>query len=211
MLAGVAISAVAGRWKEARVAAGRAAGSAEGAPSAAPSGSYAKGLTLCILSGFFNPMLNFAITFSEPIKDAAKAVHASDGAASDAVWVITLLGGFVSNAVYCSLLLTRNRTWRSYRATGTRSHWFFAILMGAWWTLSLPIYGRALPLLGELQNSVGWAITMGCCIVASNIWGILSGEWRDGKGRPLNTMYAALAVILAAIIVIGYGNSLSTK
>ena len=51
---------------------------------------------------------------------------------------------------------------------------------------------------------------MGCCIAASNIWGIVTGEWSEARGRPLRTMYAGLAVILLAIAVIGYGNSLAT-
>jgi hypothetical protein len=50
---------------------------------------------------------------------------------------------------------------------------------------------------------------MGCCIAASNVWGIVTGEWREGRGKPLNTMYAGLAVILLAIAVIGYGNALT--
>jgi L-rhamnose-H+ transport protein len=196
MLAGVAVSAWAGSLKETRAAAAR-------------TGSFAKGLTLCILSGLFNPMLNFASTFSDRIKDAAKACEVSSGGAADAVWAVTLLGGFLSNAVYCGLLLTRNQTWGRYRAAGTGLNGVLAVVMGVTWVGSVAIYGRAVPLLGELGNSAGWAITMGCCIAMSNVWGIASGEWRDAPGKPFRTMIAGLAVILLAIAVIGYGNSLS--
>jgi len=119
------------------------------------------------------------------------------------------LGGFVSNLAYCSILLTRNRTWSGYCKAGTSSHWFLAALMGVSWVLSVTIYGRAAVLMGALGASAGWAITMGCCIAASNVWGILSGEWREGTGKPLRTMYVGLCVILLAIVVIGYGNSLA--
>jgi L-rhamnose-H+ transport protein len=105
--------------------------------------------------------------------------------------------------------LTRNRTWRRYRAPGTGLHWVLAVIMGVTWVFSVTIYGRAVPLLGSLGNSAGWAITMGCCIAISNVWGIASGEWRDAPGKPLKTMIAGLAVILLAIAVIGYGNSLN--
>ncbi|HSW46078.1 MAG TPA: L-rhamnose/proton symporter RhaT, partial [Phycisphaerae bacterium] len=116
MLLGVAISALAGRQKE-RQAQAAAAG-------VTPKGSFVKGLTLCILSGIFNPMINFAYTFSDRIREAADAHGASAGGQSDAVWTITLLGGFATNLVYCSILLYRNRTWSGYRLAGTGSYWF---------------------------------------------------------------------------------------
>ena len=72
----------------------------------------------------------------DTIARAAKDAHASEGGASDAVLAVTLLGGFVTNLVYCSILLTRNRTWSGYRLPGTASHWFLAALMGVTWVMS---------------------------------------------------------------------------
>jgi len=213
MIVGVIISAVAGSRKEKQIksAAGQDQPESNGAAPAASTGLFVKGLTLCILSGIFNPMLNFALNYGEGIKKAAAAGGASAGGASDAVWAITLLGGFATNLVYCSILLSKNATWSGYRKPGTGSYWFLAALMGVTWVLSITIYGRAVPMMGALGNSAGWAITMGCCIAVSNVWGILTGEWHHGKGKPLNTMYAGLAVILLAIAVIGYGNSLASQ
>jgi len=211
MIVGVIISAVAGSRKETQLKTRIAGGlSSNAAPAGGTSaGVFIKGLVLAMMSGIFNPMLNFALSFGGGIKKAALAAGASDGGASDAIWALTLLGGFVSTLVYCTLLLTRNKTWPDYGKVGTGSHWFLAVIMGVSWVLSVTIYGRAVPMMGALGGSAGWAITMGCCITASNVWGIITGEWREGKGRPLNTMYAGLAVILAAIAIIGYGNSLS--
>ncbi len=208
MLGGVIVSAIAGRRKEAQIQAAEATAPQQ---TAAPSaGQFVKGLTLCILSGIFNPMINFAIDFGDTIARAAKDAHASEGGASDAVLAVTLLGGFVTNLVYCSILLTRNRTWSGYRLPGTASHWFLAALMGVTWVMSILVYGRAAGMMGSLGTSAGWAITMGCCIAVSNAWGIVTGEWKAARGRPLRTMYVGLLIILAAIAVIGYGNYLNT-
>jgi L-rhamnose-H+ transport protein len=206
MLAGVIISAVAGSRKEAQA---RQTAALHDVATPLPAGSFAKGLTLCILSGLFNPMINFAFNFGHGIRQAALAANAGDGGASDAIWAVTLLGGFVTNLVYCSVLLTRNHTWAGYHKPGTASHWLLAVLMGVTWVLSVTIYGRAAGMMGKMGGSAGWAITMGCCITMSNLWGILTGEWREAGGSPLRTMYLGLAVILLAIIVIAYGNSLS--
>lgn len=212
MVAGVIISALAGSRKEAQIkramcATAVSAVGSEVSVSAPPAGAFIKGLALCVLSGIFNPMINFAHAYADPLKEAARSLGTSQGGASDAIWAVALLGGFVTNAVYCSVLLTRNRTWAGYRRPGTANHWFLAVLMGVTWVLSITLFGRAAAMMGALGNSAGWAITMGCCIAASNVWGIVTGEWREGRGKPLNTMYAGLAVILVAIAVIGYGNS----
>ena len=211
MIVGVCISALAGSRKDKQIRSAAGQDRAEPAPARGETsaGPFVKGLLLCVLSGIFNPMINFAFNFAERIKEEATAAGASDGGASDAIWAFTLLGGFAT-IVYCSILLTRNGTWPGYRREGTAGHWFLAALMGVTWLLSVTIYGRAATMMGELGGSAGWAITMGCCIAASNVWGIVTGEWRAGRGKPLNTMYAGLAVILVAIAVIGFGNALAS-
>ncbi len=211
MIIGVIICAVAGSRKEAQII--MATGPSQPSEPSVPGVSaraFARGLTLCILSGIFNPMINFANAYADPLKDAAKSLGTSAGGASDAIWAIALLGGFVTNALYCSILLTRNKTWSGYRASKTAGHWLYAMLMGVIWVSSITLFGRAASQMGSLGNSAGWAITMGCCIAASNAWGIITGEWREGKGTPLRTMYLGLSAILLAIAVIGYGNSLAS-
>jgi L-rhamnose-H+ transport protein len=211
MVAGVIVCAVAGNLKESQIRLTSGQGSTLASQAIAiPRRMFLKGLTLCILSGIFNPMINFANVCAEPLKNAAGALGASEGGASDARWAVALLGGFATNLVYCSTLLTRNRTWSHYRLPETISYWFLAGLMGVTWVLSIILFGRAAAAMGTMGNSAGWAITMGCCIAVSNMWGIISGEWRDGRGKPLQTMYAGLALILVAIAVIGYGNSLTS-
>jgi L-rhamnose-H+ transport protein len=45
--------------------------------------------------------------------------------------------------------------------------------------------------------------------VFSTLWGILCGEWRAGHGRPMRTLAAGLALLLLAMILLAYGNSLA--
>jgi L-rhamnose-H+ transport protein len=172
------------------------------------SGLFIKGMVLCVLSGIFNPMINFAFVFGGRIITSAVDGGASQASAADALWAVALLGGLVTNIVYCSTLLTRNKTWPNYLKEKTISHWPLAIIMGVVWVLSVTVYGRAAFFMGALGNSAGWAIYLGFCIFISNFWGIITGEWKQGKGKPLNIMYAGLAMLIAAVIIIGWGNSL---
>lgn len=58
-------------------------------------------------------------------------------------------------------------------------------------------------MMGDFGESVGWAVFYCTIILFSNLWGILSGEWR-GKGRALRWMWAALAVLSAAFVLLSY-------
>ena len=79
--------------------------------------------------------------------------------------------------------------------------------MGWLWFSSVAIYGRAAGLMGAMGGSGGWAVFIGMCVLTSNLWGIATGEWKDGRGIPLRTMCFGLGVMPAAIALIGCGNS----
>jgi L-rhamnose-H+ transport protein len=183
-------------------------------PSTSPAGTASKGsnrlikgLLIVVLAGFFDPFLNFAFTFGDRIKLEALASGAGQGAESDAIWALALLGSFVVNVLFCTYELTRNKTWRRFREPGTSRYWLLACLMAVIWMASITMYGRGATAMGPLGGSVGWALFLCSIIIFSTLWGVVSGEWKGG-GRPLVTMYAGLAVLMVAIVILGYGVSL---
>lgn len=198
MAVGIVLCAVAGRQKEKQMQQ-----TAEG--PASTTGRMMLGLLLAALGGIFSSMLNFAFNFSGSITKAAVSVGASAASASDPVWAVTLLGGLTTNVLYCSFLLTRNRTWADYKKAGTASHWVLAALMGAIWMPSIALYGRAAVMMGELGSSAGWGLYMGMVILVSTLWGFAAGEWRGIRGKPIGLIAIGVVCLLIAIVFIGYG------
>ena len=200
MVVGVAICAAAGHRKDRQ--------QQQQASSDRPAGRMILGLILAALGGTFSSMLNLAFNFSENIKNVCQQAAVSESNAADPVWALTLLGGLATNVVYCSILLTRNRTWNDYTKPRTVSHWFLAALMAAIWMPSIALYGRAAVMMGNLGDSAGWGLYMGMVIVVSNVWGFLTGEWRGVRGWPVGLMFIGMALLLIAITLIGYGAAL---
>ncbi|NUQ62789.1 MAG: hypothetical protein HUU20_09885 [Pirellulales bacterium] len=208
IIAGVSVCAVAGVQRD-RQSTPATSGAAPGLPPGkGPEYRLVLALAVVIAAGLLDPTLNFAFHFGAPIEAAATAQGASPLAAADALWVWPLLGSFLVNAVYCSVLLTRNGTWSRFREPGSISHWGLALGMGMIWMASISLYGRGAAMMGEFGKSVGWAVFYCAIILSSGIWGILCGEWRGAKARPLRTMFVGLALLLAAMIILGYGNHL---
>jgi L-rhamnose-H+ transport protein len=202
MIAGLATCAAAGHYKDRQLQ--------QGAPEARSARRMMLGLTLAILGGTFSSMLNLSYNFSESIKAVAMAEGATQYSAADPVWALTLLGGLLTNVIYCSVLLKRNKTFSDYSKPRTLSHWFLAALMAAIWMPSIALYGRAAVLMGDLGSSAGWGLYMGIVIVVSNVWGFVTGEWRGAHGKPVRLMVAGMVILLLAIALIGYGATLKS-
>ena len=205
VLVGVIYCGVAGVLRERSESAGQQTGSFVGGRA-----TFVFGLTVVILSGITDPCLNFAFSFGDAIKSASlETGQVSPGAESDAIWALALSGALVVNALYCILLLSRNGTWKLYRIPGTAHYWILATIMGIVWTLSITLYGRGATRMGPLGDSAGWAIFYCCIILFSAVWAFGTGEWKQASSRVWRSQLTGLALILAAIIALGFGNTLN--
>ena len=111
VLVGIVICAIAGRRRERETAAQKVGG---------PQSAFVVGLIICILSGVFSAMLNFAFTFGAELQRRALAVGTGTSMAANGVWALTLTTGFLANAAYCVYLLQKNRTWGDFSAPPLR-------------------------------------------------------------------------------------------
>ncbi len=166
------------------------------------------GLILCISAGLLAPMLNFSFAFGSRISTSAVAQGASLQSAVNAIWLLALFGGFISNAGYCLVLLVRNKTTGNFFAGRTLSHWGLAASMGILWTMGLFCYGWGANLLGEMKAIVGWPVFQTVTILASTAVGVASGEWKNAPSWFVRTSCTAIVILLLAIVFISAGNNL---
>lgn len=169
-------------------------------------GSFAAGLAICIFSGIFSAMMNFAFAFSQPITQTAMNLGATASGALNAVWLITLIGGFIPNLAYTAYLLSRNRTWRNYRLPGSGLFWLIGLGMAALWFVGLIFYGRGAAGMGDLGAVIGWPLFMAILILASTVTGFATGEWKGSGSQAKRWMGAGLVVLLIASALLGVAN-----
>jgi len=192
MVAGVIVSASAGRQREQK--------------QAVPAGGgYALALAMAVLCGLMAPMVNYSFAFGQDIADRAIKLGVPATRAGYAVWPVGLFGGLLPNLAYSIYLLFKNKTWGKYRgpwAVDTA----LAALMGVFWMGAMSIYGVAAVYLGALGLSVGWGLFQIFNIMSANVSGVLTGEWRTAPPRALRTLYIGLALLACATVILAAGN-----
>jgi L-rhamnose-H+ transport protein len=190
VIAGVVLCARAGALKDAA------------APSATTRRNLARGIAICVASGAASPMMNFAVEFGKPIEKAAAAAGANEANAPMAIFAVAMSAGFLINAGYCLYLLRRNRTWHKGLPEDRPRNLAYAVAMGFLWLFGFYLYGVGKTQVGELGASICWPIFMTIMVVVANIWGLLTGEWKNADRRAFRYLGAGIAIMIVASLVI---------
>jgi L-rhamnose-H+ transport protein len=167
---------------------------------------FAVGLVICILSGIFSSMMNFAFVFGDDLRKSALQFGASNAMAANPIWAITVSGGFVANCFYCVYLLNKNHTWGTFTKGNSSRYWLMGTSTGLLWFGGTVLYGMGAAALGSLGNIVGWPIFMTLDIIVGLFWGVILGEWKGASRRALAYNWSGVWVLLVAIAVISAGN-----
>ena len=167
------------------------------------------GLLLCAGSGLLSAVFNIGYASAQGLVDAGRRLGNSAFAGSNVVWLLMLTSGAVANLIFCGHLFRKNGTWAKYREQGAASLFGLAILMGLLWGGSIFVYGSAAPKLGQLGPAIGWPLSLIVGLLTANLCGMVTGEWRFSALADRMWMFAGLAVLLAAISMLGWSSTLA--
>ena len=171
------------------------------------SGNFMKGLVLVILAGFLSAGLSLAFVYSQgPVIEAARSQGAGDITANFTVWALCTLGGGLVNVLYALFLMAKNNSWKLLFAR--KDELLFGSIIGLQFICSIIFLGRGMVMLGALGASVGFAIQQSMQVIGNQLVGFLGGEWKGVEGKPRKTMYLAIVIILIAVIILAFSNSL---
>ncbi len=192
MLAGIAFCARAGMLRDA----------ARNCGESAPHRSFFAGFMVCCLSGLFSSALNFSYAFGGDALDRSRALGASQLWSTGVVTALAVSGGFISNLVYCSYLLRKNRTLRKFTGEGAGTGWVCGALMGLFWFGGQSLYAMGITWMGQLGVVIGWPLLMGMIIVTSNAAGVMTGEWIGVSAVTKRFLAFGMLIILTALGVL---------
>jgi L-rhamnose-H+ transport protein len=166
------------------------------------------GLLLCTGSGLLSAVFNIGYSSAQGVIEAARRLGNSSFAGSNVVWLLMLTSGAVANLLFCGYLFRKNQSWRKYGEQAAGSLYGLAIVMALLWGGSIFVYGSAAPKLGPLGPAIGWPLSLAVGLVAANLWGFITGEWKFSAAADRIWMLAGLALLLVAISTLGWSSTL---
>lgn len=179
---------------------------------------FGLGIILAIISGLLSACFNFGLEAGKPMAEVANTLWKNGHPTStteflfrnNVTYVVVLWGGLTTNLIYCMVLNRRNRSFHDYanRETPLLKNYFFSALAGTTWFLQFFFYGMGESKLGNGASS--WILHMSFIILIANLWGITSKEWTGVSRRTRWVLFAGVAAIIIAVLIVGYGNYLKT-
>lgn len=176
---------------------------------------FGLGLLVAIISGVLSACFNFGIESGKSMAETAnelwKAANPGQGEflyQNNVTYVVILWGGLTTNFIWCMLLNARNKTFGDYtdRKAPLLRNYIFSALAGTTWFLQFFFYGMGESRLGNGASS--WILHMAFIILVANGWGIVLKEWKGVSSKTRTTIILGILVIIAAVLLVGYGNSL---
>ena len=171
-------------------------------------GSFSGGLIMAAIAGLLSCGMGLAFVYGQgPIMHAMRSAGAAEVPATFAVWAVGLFGGALVNLVYPLFLMARNRSFGVLRRNWTEAA--LATFMGINLAVGIVLMGAGMRALGALGASVGFGIQQASQMLGSQGLGFLSGEWHGVTGRPRRQMFFAIACLIAAALIMAWGNRLA--
>ena len=200
-LIGIAICAKAGMLKEKEL-------TSEQKTESIKEFNLTKGLLVATVSGILSACFNYGIEAGKPMAEVAIQNGANSLFQNNVIFVVILWGGLTTNFIWCMILNAKNKTFGDYTNSKTplTSNYIFSALAGTTWFLQFFFYGMGESRLGNGASS--WILHMAFIILISNMWGIITNEWKGVSKKTFSTIIAGIAVIILSVIIVGYGNSL---
>lgn len=205
-IVGIAIFGYAGRMKENQL---------QGTSSEFRLG---KGLFLAILAGVISAVYAFALSAAQPIVDIVVKHNAEISQQGADLWqdnvryIFSNSGAFLTAIAYCGYLHFKQGTageWvrlPSGSKKGTLAMNFaMAALTGMLWYGQFFIFTLGNVRMGEYKHT-SWAILMTLLVLTSTAISIVFGEWKGCRRSTYITVTLAMAILLASVMLISYGN-----
>ena len=238
-LLAIAVSGAAGASKEREVT------EEEKAETGERDFSFGKGLAVAVFAGIMSSFFAFGLRAGQPIHDITRkhlaAAHITDLWSNLPVLIVVLWGGFVTNFIWSTVLIIRNRSLGQFTGTPGINP------MG-----TAPVTGDTLvdfdprDYLGRISGSVllrnyifaamagviwyfqfffysmgetrmgkynfaSWTLHMASIILFANLWGIVLKEWRGTSRKTRVLVACGLILLVTSSIVVGIGSYLKLK
>jgi len=164
-----------------------------------------KGLLIAILSGIMSASFAFGLEAGKPLEELAAAKGTNPLYVSNPSLIFILLGGFVTNLIYCGYLNIKNGTYKDYTSVSGGvflNNILFTFLAGLLWFIQFHFFGMGKSLVPEAMSAFSWSILMALNIAMANIWGIFLKEWKGAHKKTMVVLVVGIVILILSTFVV---------
>jgi len=178
---------------------------------------FRKGIGVAVFSGIMSSCFAYGLAAGTPLRELTLAQGTNPLAQGLPVLVVVLLGGFTTNAIWCLILILKNRSARELvgevKVAGADAvvpmgrNYLLCALAGTAWYFQFFFYTMGESQMGRYSFS-SWTLHMSSIIIFAAVWGLGLREWKGASSRSLLLLAIGLVVLVGSTVVIGLGNAL---
>jgi len=166
-----------------------------------------KGIPIAIISGIMSACFAYGFQSGKPIEEVAAEYGTHELFVSNPTLIFILLGGFVTNAIYCVWLNIKNGSYKDYiNVSGAvfLNNIAFTFLAGLLWFLQFHFYGMGKSQVPASMEAFSWSILMALSISFSNIWGLFLKEWKGVSRKTVVVLIIGIVILILSTFVINF-------
>ena len=176
----------------------------------AENGGMVKGITIAVVGGLLATGFSYANAVGRPF------IHEASQAAGNPEWVtavgvmfpIFISGGIVM-ATYFAWQLSAKKAWADFKTPNFSKNFILILVMAVFHYAASALFAFAAFKLGEIGNTVGYAIFNTSCVATAIVSGIVTNEWANASNKAKNFLYISLASMIVGIVIIALGNGIA--
>ncbi|MEM9686458.1 MAG: L-rhamnose/proton symporter RhaT [Bacteroidota bacterium] len=173
-------------------------------------GTMTTGILIAISGGLLATGFSYANAVGRPaIHEACQNAGNPEWVTAVAVMFPIFLSGGVVMAAYFTWQLSAKKAWSAFKTRSFGRNLLLILIMAVFHYAASALFAFAAFTLGEVGNTVGYAIFNTACVITAIISGIITGEWINASTKAKNFLYGSLACMVLGIIITAIGNGLS--
>lgn len=170
--------------------------------------NFKKGILIAVFSGVTSACFAFAVHAGKPIRELSELHNTPTIWSNSVVIVIIMAGALFTNGGSCLIMNIKNRTLKNYVNSGDASlpkNYLFCAFAGIMGFSEFMFYGMGTTQMGK-YDFASFSIHLAFVIIFSNMWGLITHEWKGCSRRTYGRIFAGIAVLLLSTLVMGLGN-----
>ncbi|MFY0653524.1 MAG: rhamnose/proton symporter RhaT [Cyclobacteriaceae bacterium] len=173
-------------------------------------GSVGMGIVIAVVGGLLATGFSYANAVGRPL------LHEASQAAGNAEWVTSVavmfpifISGGIVMAAYFGWQLSQKKAWGDFKTPHFGKNMFLILIMAVFHYAASALFAFAAFKLGEVGNTVGYAIFNTSCVATAIVSGIITNEWANASGKARGFLYIGLACMIIGIVIVAVGNGMA--